>query len=122
MFACFNILLHPFPIFQPILKKLKTLAEHCTFSFHISQMCTIYFGFIFHFCFLWPPSPGSASASSGSTMIGENMGVFIGGLPENFILLREDSGGFSPNFYIYLDLFSDYLMYNLGRCFKVSIF
>uniref|UniRef100_A0A3P9BUF9 Usherin n=1 Tax=Maylandia zebra TaxID=106582 RepID=A0A3P9BUF9_9CICH len=36
---------------------------------------------------------GSATALSGSTMIGENMGVFIGGLPENFILLRQDSGG-----------------------------
>uniref|UniRef100_A0A3B4TAI5 Usherin n=1 Tax=Seriola dumerili TaxID=41447 RepID=A0A3B4TAI5_SERDU len=35
---------------------------------------------------------GSASASSGSTIIGENTGVFIGGLPENFTLLREDSG------------------------------
>nr|XP_014268858.2 usherin [Maylandia zebra] len=35
---------------------------------------------------------GSATALSGSTMIGENMGVFIGGLPENFILLRQDSG------------------------------
>ncbi|TMS13118.1 Usherin [Larimichthys crocea] len=35
---------------------------------------------------------GSASASSGSTIIGENTGVFIGGLPEDFTLLREDSG------------------------------
>ncbi|XP_070688414.1 usherin [Pempheris klunzingeri] len=35
---------------------------------------------------------GSASASSGSTVIGENTGVFIGGLPEDFTLLREDSG------------------------------
>uniref|UniRef100_A0A3P8RYW1 Usherin n=1 Tax=Amphiprion percula TaxID=161767 RepID=A0A3P8RYW1_AMPPE len=34
---------------------------------------------------------GSASASSGSTIIGENIGVFIGGLPEDFTLLREDS-------------------------------
>lgn len=37
-------------------------------------------------------SAGSKSASSGSTVIGENTGVFIGGLPENFTLLREDSG------------------------------
>ncbi|XP_068172657.1 usherin isoform X1 [Antennarius striatus] len=35
---------------------------------------------------------GSASASSGRTIIGENTGVFIGGLPENFVLRREDSG------------------------------
>ncbi|KAM6942982.1 usherin [Xenentodon cancila] len=35
---------------------------------------------------------GSASASSGSSIIGENMGVFIGGLPEDFPLRREDSG------------------------------
>nr|XP_046239587.1 usherin [Scatophagus argus] len=35
---------------------------------------------------------GSASASSGSTIIGENTGVFFGGLPENFTLLREDPG------------------------------
>ncbi|XP_053172998.1 usherin [Scomber japonicus] len=35
---------------------------------------------------------GSASASSGSTIIGENTGVFIGGLPKDFTLLREDSG------------------------------
>ncbi|KAM9366692.1 usherin [Symphorus nematophorus] len=35
---------------------------------------------------------GSASASSGSTIIGENTGVFIGGLPADFTFLREDSG------------------------------
>ncbi|KAK6307053.1 hypothetical protein J4Q44_G00222010 [Coregonus suidteri] len=35
---------------------------------------------------------GNASASSGSTIIGENTGVFIGGLPEDFTLLRQDSG------------------------------
>nr|XP_054587843.1 usherin [Nothobranchius furzeri] len=35
---------------------------------------------------------GSASASSGSIIIGDNMGVFIGGLPKDFVLLREDSG------------------------------
>lgn len=51
-----------------------------------------------HFCFLFSPPSGSATALSGSTMIGENMGVFIGGLPENFILLRQDSGGFSPTY------------------------
>lgn len=39
-----------------------------------------------------PASAGSKSASSGSTVIGENTGVFIGGLPENFTLLRADSG------------------------------
>ncbi|XP_062312043.1 usherin-like, partial [Osmerus eperlanus] len=35
---------------------------------------------------------GNASASSGSTIIGENTGVFIGGLPEDFPLHRQDSG------------------------------
>ncbi|XP_068431767.1 usherin [Clinocottus analis] len=35
---------------------------------------------------------GSASASSGSTIIGENTGMFIGGLPEDLTFLREDSG------------------------------
>ncbi|XP_056269140.1 usherin isoform X3 [Pseudoliparis swirei] len=35
---------------------------------------------------------GSASASSGSTIIGENTGMFVGGLPEDLTLLREDSG------------------------------
>ncbi|XP_072555094.1 usherin isoform X5 [Paramormyrops kingsleyae] len=35
---------------------------------------------------------GSSSATSGRTIIGENTGVFIGGLPETFILLREDAG------------------------------
>ncbi|MEQ2258282.1 hypothetical protein XENORESO_014521, partial [Xenotaenia resolanae] len=35
---------------------------------------------------------GNASASSGNSIIGENMGLFIGGLPENFALLRDDSG------------------------------
>uniref|UniRef100_A0A8C7Q6N4 Usher syndrome 2A (autosomal recessive, mild) n=1 Tax=Oncorhynchus mykiss TaxID=8022 RepID=A0A8C7Q6N4_ONCMY len=34
----------------------------------------------------------NASASSGSSIIGENTGVFIGGLPEDFTLLRQDSG------------------------------
>ncbi|XP_068597953.1 usherin [Brachionichthys hirsutus] len=35
---------------------------------------------------------GRAFATSGSTIIGENTGVFIGGLPENLVLQREDSG------------------------------
>ncbi|XP_028328840.1 usherin isoform X1 [Gouania willdenowi] len=35
---------------------------------------------------------GSASASSGSTVIGENIGIYIGGLPENFTILRTESG------------------------------
>ena len=39
-----------------------------------------------------PMPPGNASASSGSTIIGENTGVFIGGLPEDFPLHRQDSG------------------------------
>lgn len=39
-----------------------------------------------------PAFAGTKSASSGSTIIGENTGVFIGGLPENFTLLREDTG------------------------------
>ncbi|KAK1793453.1 hypothetical protein P4O66_011830 [Electrophorus voltai] len=35
---------------------------------------------------------GSASATSGSTIIGQNTGVFLGGLPENFTLHRQDTG------------------------------
>ncbi|AWP01780.1 putative usherin-like [Scophthalmus maximus] len=35
---------------------------------------------------------GSAPAFSGSTIIGDNTGVFIGGLPEDFTLLRDDAG------------------------------
>ncbi|KAI2654417.1 Usherin [Labeo rohita] len=35
---------------------------------------------------------GSASATSGSTIIGQNTGVFIGGIPENFTILRQDAG------------------------------
>lgn len=42
-------------------------------------------------------STGSASATSGSTIIGQNTGVFIGGIPENFTLLRQDTGNLSLN-------------------------
>ncbi|KAF5890052.1 usherin isoform X1, partial [Clarias magur] len=35
---------------------------------------------------------GSASATSGSTIIGQNTGIFFGGLPENFTILRQDAG------------------------------
>ncbi|MFT7813012.1 usherin [Arapaima gigas] len=35
---------------------------------------------------------GSSSATSGNTIIGQNTGVFIGGLPKNFTLLRNDTG------------------------------
>uniref|UniRef100_UPI0037E7E888 usherin n=1 Tax=Semicossyphus pulcher TaxID=241346 RepID=UPI0037E7E888 len=35
---------------------------------------------------------GSSAAPSGNTIIGENTGMFIGGLPEDFTLLREDKG------------------------------
>ncbi|KAL7861382.1 hypothetical protein SRHO_G00128230 [Serrasalmus rhombeus] len=35
---------------------------------------------------------GSASATSGSTIIGQNTGVYFGGLPENFTVHRHDSG------------------------------
>ncbi|XP_063040160.1 usherin [Engraulis encrasicolus] len=35
---------------------------------------------------------GTASASSGSTIIGENSGVFVGGLPKGFSVLRQDTG------------------------------
>ncbi|XP_065144388.2 usherin [Paramisgurnus dabryanus] len=35
---------------------------------------------------------GSASATSGSTIIGQNTGVFIGGIPENFTIVRQDTG------------------------------
>ncbi|XP_037397596.1 usherin [Pygocentrus nattereri] len=35
---------------------------------------------------------GSASATSGSTIIGQNTGVYFGGLPEDFTVHRHDSG------------------------------
>ncbi|XP_076156222.1 usherin [Alosa pseudoharengus] len=35
---------------------------------------------------------GTASATSGSTIIGDNSGVFIGGLPKGFNVLRQDTG------------------------------
>ncbi|MGH0120773.1 UNVERIFIED_CONTAM: hypothetical protein FKN15_027139 [Acipenser sinensis] len=35
---------------------------------------------------------GTVSATSGSTIIGENTGVFLGGLPKGFLLLRDDIG------------------------------
>ncbi|KAK3537246.1 hypothetical protein QTP70_004660 [Hemibagrus guttatus] len=35
---------------------------------------------------------GSASATSGSTIIGQNTGIFFGGLPENFTIHRQDTG------------------------------
>ncbi|XP_030630773.1 LOW QUALITY PROTEIN: usherin [Chanos chanos] len=35
---------------------------------------------------------GSASATSGSVIIGQNTGLFVGGLPENFTVLRRDTG------------------------------
>ncbi|XP_056624652.1 usherin [Triplophysa dalaica] len=35
---------------------------------------------------------GSGSATSGSTIIGQNTGVYIGGIPENFTIFRQDTG------------------------------
>ncbi|KAM6459617.1 usherin [Liasis olivaceus] len=35
---------------------------------------------------------GSSSATSGSTIIGENTGIFVGGLPEDFTIQRKDVG------------------------------
>uniref|UniRef100_W5NGL3 Usherin n=1 Tax=Lepisosteus oculatus TaxID=7918 RepID=W5NGL3_LEPOC len=35
---------------------------------------------------------GSAFATSGNTIIGENTGIFIGGLPQGFLILRDDTG------------------------------
>ncbi|KAJ6666895.1 hypothetical protein lerEdw1_018897 [Lerista edwardsae] len=35
---------------------------------------------------------GFSSATSGSTIIGENTGVFVGGLPQDFTILRKDTG------------------------------
>ncbi|KAM8945416.1 usherin [Pelodytes ibericus] len=35
---------------------------------------------------------GSSSATSGSTIIGENTGVFVGGFPRNFSMKRNDGG------------------------------
>lgn len=35
---------------------------------------------------------GSSSATSGSTIIGENTGVFVGGLPQGYAIVRRDEG------------------------------
>lgn len=35
---------------------------------------------------------GSSLATSGSTIIGENTGVFVGGLPQGYTIVREDVG------------------------------
>ncbi|XP_070813494.1 usherin [Pituophis catenifer annectens] len=35
---------------------------------------------------------GSSEATSGSTIIGENTGIFVGGLPQDFIIERKDVG------------------------------
>ncbi|KAF7704133.1 hypothetical protein HF521_021205 [Silurus meridionalis] len=35
---------------------------------------------------------GSSAATSGSTIIGQNTGIFFGGLPENFTIHRQDTG------------------------------
>ncbi|XP_419417.5 usherin isoform X2 [Gallus gallus] len=35
---------------------------------------------------------GSSSATSGSTIIGENTGVFVGGLPQGYAVVRRDEG------------------------------
>lgn len=35
---------------------------------------------------------GSSLATSGSTIIGENVGVFVGGLPQGYIIVRKDEG------------------------------
>lgn len=65
---------------------------------------------------LVPPPLGSASASSGSTIIGENTGVFIGGLPEDFTLLREDSGKHisTQSFFF----FFNYYHISIFKCFN----
>lgn len=35
---------------------------------------------------------GSSIATSGSTIIGENTGVFVGGLPQGYTIVRKDEG------------------------------
>lgn len=35
---------------------------------------------------------GFSLATSGSTMIGENTGVFVGGLPQGYTVVRKDVG------------------------------
>lgn len=35
---------------------------------------------------------GSSLATSGSTIIGENTGVFVGGLPQGYTIVRKDEG------------------------------
>lgn len=40
-------------------------------------------------------SVGSSGALNGSTVIGENTGVFVGGLPRGHAMLRNDVGEFA---------------------------
>lgn len=35
---------------------------------------------------------GSSSGASGSTIIGDNTGVFVGGLPQGYAIVRKDIG------------------------------
>lgn len=39
-------------------------------------------------------SVGSSLALNGSSVIGENAGVFVGGLPHGYAILRRDAGEF----------------------------
>lgn len=40
---------------------------------------------------------GSSLATSGSTIIGENTGVFIGGLPQGYTIVRKDEGKYDKS-------------------------
>lgn len=42
---------------------------------------------------------GSSLATSGSTIIGENTGVFVGGLPQGYTVVRKDVGEYDCGLY-----------------------
>lgn len=56
-------------------------------------------------------SLGSGSATSGSTIIGPNTGVYMGGIPENLTIFRQDTGKGSA---IVCLFFTGYLLW---KCF-----
>lgn len=66
-------------------------------------------------------------ASSGSTVIGENTGVFVGGLPENFTVFRRDSGNSdsrSASFQLVVNIISRFFSFgnvvSFCKCLKDS--
>ena len=63
------------------------------------------------------PSIGSSTTLNGSTVIGENTGVFVGGLPQGYTILRKDSGEFGKGIEFiccHHILESSYIMLNYG--------